>query len=94
MDGFLVAFPLAPGIVETDMGTPFFPFAVSSIHSSPFLGRSQVQKDTTGTLKNAIAQIGLSPEDASAQLIDIIDNSTREGEGGQFVNVDGGRIDW
>jgi hypothetical protein len=39
-------------------------------------------------------QMGMPVEVASTKLVEIIDNSTREGEGGQFVNIDGSRIPW
>jgi hypothetical protein len=35
-----------------------------------------------------------SVKDATAKLVKIIDESTRDGEGGQFVNLDGTRIPW
>ena len=53
-----------------------------------------MQRDTTGTFKSLVEQFGMSVEEASGKLVEIIDGSTREKEGGQFVNVDGGRIDW
>jgi hypothetical protein len=54
-----------------------------------------VQQDTSATLKEIFKQGGLpSVEVVSAKLVEIIDNSTRDGEGGQFVDVDGGRLPW
>jgi hypothetical protein len=100
----VVTFPLAPGIVKSDMGT----FKLLAFISLPFLGlliwlasypfvyigSEQMQRDTTGTFKKLVEQFGMSVEEASEKLVDIIDSSTREKEGGQFVNFDGGRIAW
>ncbi|CAA7260849.1 unnamed protein product [Cyclocybe aegerita] len=73
---WLVAFPLSPGVVRTDM----------AYHAS--------ELDTTGEIAKLLDQASVSVEDASAMLVNIIDNATREKEGGEFVNVDGGRIPW
>ncbi|KAF9465124.1 NAD(P)-binding protein [Collybia nuda] len=73
---WLVCFPLAPGIVETDMA------------------REHRILDKTGILKPILDSAAISPAEAAAQLIGIIDNSTREKEGGEFVNIDGGRVTW
>ncbi|KJA15534.1 hypothetical protein HYPSUDRAFT_219976 [Hypholoma sublateritium FD-334 SS-4] len=75
---WLVAFPLSPGPVDTDM----FQFAVDT--------------DTTGTLKKMLALFPSIPtvETASVALVKIIDESSREKEGGEFVEFDGTRILW
>jgi hypothetical protein len=53
-----------------------------------------MQQDTSGTIQDFFDQAGLTPEVVSAKLVEIIDSSTRDGEGGQFVNVHGGRLAW
>ncbi|KJA22326.1 hypothetical protein HYPSUDRAFT_164726 [Hypholoma sublateritium FD-334 SS-4] len=75
---WLIAFPLSPGAVDTDML------------------RNNVVADTTGLLKKMLETIPTLPtaETASALLIKLIDGSTREKEGGQFVHVDGTRLPW
>jgi hypothetical protein len=73
---------------------------VSSQHARlcllPFsLDRDAVGNNKTGTLRELAEKMSVqSVEVASAKLIDIIDNSTREKEGGEFVTVDGERIPW
>jgi hypothetical protein len=41
-----------------------------------------MQQDTSGWIKQLLENMGLPIKVASAKLVDIIDNSTREGEGG------------
>jgi hypothetical protein len=53
-----------------------------------------LQKDTSGTIKDFFDEAGLPIEVASTKLVEIIDNSTRDNEGGQFVNLEGGRLAW
>jgi hypothetical protein len=38
--------------------------------------------------------IGMPVDEAAPKLVEIIDNSTRGKEGGEFVNIDGSRISW
>ena len=53
-----------------------------------------MKKDKTGALLELTEKVSvLSVEVASAKLIDIVDNSTRE-KGGEFVTFDGERIPW
>lgn len=73
---WLVCFPLAPGIVKTDMS------------------RANREMDTTGSLAPIQDAIAMESEDAAVSLIDIIDGSTREKDGGEFINVDGSRTPW
>ncbi|KAJ3501769.1 hypothetical protein NLJ89_g9193 [Agrocybe chaxingu] len=73
---WLVSFPLAPGIVQTDMA---------------YQAR---ELDTSGQLGVLQDQLFVSVEEASVLLVNIVDNATREKEGGEFVNVDGSRIPW
>lgn len=51
-------------------------------------------QDTTGVISDMTAQYSDFPtaEKAAVLLLDIIDGSTREKDGGQFVNVDGRRV--
>ncbi|KAJ3501770.1 hypothetical protein NLJ89_g9192 [Agrocybe chaxingu] len=50
--------------------------------------------DKTGEIAKLLDQASVSIEDASVMLVNIVDNATREKEGGEFVDVDGGRIPW
>ena len=50
--------------------------------------------DKSGLLEKAAQGNGLTADEAGVKLAEIIDNSTREGEGGQFVHVDGSRLAW
>jgi hypothetical protein len=57
--------------------------------------RSALERDKTGALRELTGKVSvLSVEAASAKLIDIVDNSTREKGGGEFVTFDGERIPW
>ncbi|CAA7260848.1 unnamed protein product [Cyclocybe aegerita] len=73
---WLVAFPLSPGVVKTDM---------------TYQAREMDKKGEMAKLQD---QVFISVEDASVMLVNIIDIATREKEGGELVNVDGGRIPW
>ena len=59
--------------------------------------RTHVIEDKTGELQKWInSEISKVPtvESVSVSLIKLIDDSTREKDGGQFLNVDGTRIAW
>ena len=59
--------------------------------------RTHVIEDKTGELQKWInSEISKVPtvETVSVSLIKLIDDSTREKDGGQFLNVDGTRIAW
>ena len=59
--------------------------------------RTHVIEDKTGELQKWInSEISQLPtvETVSVSLINLIDDSTREKDGGQFLNVDGTRIAW
>ncbi|CAA7265271.1 unnamed protein product [Cyclocybe aegerita] len=73
---WLVAFPLAPGLVNTDMG-------------------SKVRvMDKTGIMANLQDEMMMSVEEASVALVNLVDNSTREKQGGEFLKVDGETVPW
>ncbi|TFK37008.1 hypothetical protein BDQ12DRAFT_724461 [Crucibulum laeve] len=50
--------------------------------------------DKTGTLAPIQDAMQISPEEAARALINIIEGSTREKDGGEFINVDGSKIPW
>lgn len=50
--------------------------------------------DKTGLLAPILDSAAITPVAAASLLVNIIDNSTREKEGGEFVNIDGTRITW
>ena len=58
--------------------------------------RHNVVADTTGMLQKMMETTPALPtvEGASVLLVKLIDESTREKEGGQFVHVDGTRLPW
>ena len=59
--------------------------------------RTHVIEDKTSELQKWInSEISKVPtvETVSVSLIKLIDDSTREKDGGQFLNVDGTRIAW
>ncbi|KJA22291.1 hypothetical protein HYPSUDRAFT_41169 [Hypholoma sublateritium FD-334 SS-4] len=75
---WLVAFPLSPGATDTDML------------------RGNVAADTTGYLEKLYGENTSVPtvEAVSSSLINIIDKSTRDNDGGRFIHVDGTQIPW
>ncbi|KAF8970821.1 NAD(P)-binding protein [Flammula alnicola] len=72
---WLTCFPLAPGMVETDMANANFGL------------------DTSGALASFKGMM-VTPAVAGTALINIIEASTREKDGGEFINVDGTKIPW
>jgi hypothetical protein len=95
-----VAFPLAPGSVITGMGTYdypllfFFPLCPSGMILEVIIEIENRKNDPTGILHQAYERIGQTVEEVSPKLVKVIEQCTREGEGGQFVDYDGGRNDW
>jgi hypothetical protein len=69
------------------------------LYTHPFFlssDRKAVEKDESGALREFTEEkmMMVSVEVGSAKLLDIIDNSSREREGGEFVTYDGERIPW
>ena len=58
--------------------------------------RNNVTADTTNTFKTQLSALGTLPtaEEVANSLLSIIDKSTREKEGGLFINVDGTELPW
>ena len=50
--------------------------------------------DKTGTLAKLQDEIQVEPVEAAARLIEVTEGSTREKEGGEFMNVDGSKVAW
>ncbi|KAF9024456.1 NAD(P)-binding protein [Hymenopellis radicata] len=73
---WLICFPLAPGIVDTDMSR---------------LNRSL---DKTGSLAQIQDAMSIPGETAARMLVGIVEDATREKDGGEFVNIDGTKIPW
>ncbi|KAF8970814.1 NAD(P)-binding protein [Flammula alnicola] len=73
---WLTCFPLAPGIVDTDMA------------------KENRALDSTGKLGLLQDAIQVTPAEAGTALVNIIEGSTREKDGGEFINVDGSKIAW
>jgi hypothetical protein len=55
---------------------------------------SALHNDTSGTFAKLLEENGRTVEDAAEKLAGIIDNATREREGGQFIDPDLGRAAW
>ncbi|KAF9474953.1 NAD(P)-binding protein [Pholiota conissans] len=57
--------------------------------------REGIAKDTTGKFKEIMKIMNVrQPDEAATVLLDILDASTREKDGGQFHNIDLGRHPW
>ncbi|CAA7264441.1 unnamed protein product [Cyclocybe aegerita] len=52
------------------------------------------EMDPTHTFKKVSIDEVTKPNDATVLLVDIVENATRENEGGQFINIDGSRLPW
>lgn len=50
--------------------------------------------DTDGVFAKAFEGRSRTVEDASKAIVKIVDGSTREKEGGEFLNVDGTKLPW
>ncbi|KJA22263.1 hypothetical protein HYPSUDRAFT_215866 [Hypholoma sublateritium FD-334 SS-4] len=75
---WLVVFPLSPGPVDTDMRRTM----LASVAS----GTSQKRRKATENPPTA--------EIVSVALVKLIDESTRDKDGGQFVHIDGTQLSW
>ncbi|KAF9457037.1 NAD(P)-binding protein [Collybia nuda] len=73
---WLICFPLAPGVVVTDMS------------------RSNQEMDTSGILAPMIEAMGISADAAAPIILQTVNRSTREKDGGEFLNIDGGKLAW
>ncbi|KAF8623181.1 hypothetical protein AX17_007506 [Amanita inopinata Kibby_2008] len=73
---WIIAFPLAPGMVDTDMA------------------RESRKLEKTGAMASMLDAHQITPEAAAPQLLNLIDNATREKEGGEFMNFDGTKFAW
>jgi len=73
---WITCFPLAPGIVRTDMAI------------------QNRAMDKTGTLAQVQDAMQIEADVAATLLVDLITNSTREKDGGEFINIDGSKIPW
>ncbi|KAK0190216.1 NAD(P)-binding protein [Armillaria mellea] len=56
--------------------------------------RSNRVMDKTGTLAPIQDALAISAEKAATLLLGIVENSTREKDGGEFINVDGQKLTW
>ncbi|KAF8970810.1 NAD(P)-binding protein [Flammula alnicola] len=72
---WLICFPLAPGMVETDMA------------------KENRDLDASGTFES-FRDLMTTPAIAATALVNIIEGSTREKDGGEFINVDGNKLTW
>ena len=60
-----------------------------------FPAREAQARDTTGVLAALLEKVPVqTPEDAAKALVNLIDGSTRDKDGGEFINVDGTRLPW
>lgn len=95
-----VSFPMNPGPVNTDMCEYSQYPSVTHIISLFFMYisvRNTLSSDTSGIFKNMLEGMGRNlptTEEAADLLLKVIDNSTRENEGGEFIDVDGKKLSW
>ncbi len=60
-----------------------------------FSAREAQASDTTGVLTALLEKVTVqTPEEAAKALVNLIDGSTRDKDGGEFINVDGTRLPW
>jgi hypothetical protein len=52
------------------------------------------KNDKSGILTKMLEEHGMSIAEGSTHLVKIIEESTREKDGGEFVNFDGNRMGW
>jgi hypothetical protein len=76
------------------MSGSFFPYFVDLPRKMNPLDITNRALDKSGLLAKAAEAKGLTADEAGVKLAEIIENSTREGEGGQFVHVDESRLAW
>ncbi len=50
--------------------------------------------DKSGALGALLDAIARTTEVAATKLIDVIEDATREKDGGEFVDLNGGRVTW
>ncbi|KAK0203963.1 hypothetical protein DFS33DRAFT_1275081 [Desarmillaria ectypa] len=58
------------------------------------VARANREMNKTGSLAPIQDMIAMEPEDAALRVTNIVDGSTREKDGGEFINVDGSKIPW
>ena len=57
--------------------------------------KEAIASDTTGIFAALLEKMSLlTPEAAARALLSLIDGSTRDKDGGEFINVDGTRLPW
>ena len=60
-----------------------------------FPAREAQASDTTGVFAALLEKVTLqTPDEAATALLKLIDRSTRDKDGGVFINVDGTKIQW
>lgn len=92
---WLVAFPLTPGPVKTDMRKlSFFSLIlIIRIIRLRALVIDGIARDKTGLMKPFL-DLAIQPPHAANALLNVIINSKRETHGGEFFDRDGKRLDW
>lgn len=63
-------------------------------HITPNVVQNNFVQDPTGIFEKVVDGNMILVEEAAPILVKLIDQSTREKEGGQFVHIDGTRIEW
>lgn len=94
-----VSFPLSPGEIDTDMCTHLHTvYPLNLANGNLFRAVDfTILADKSGEYQDLIKKrgYGLPPApEVAALLLKIIDNSTREENGGEFMSVDGGKLPW
>ncbi|KAE9388011.1 NAD(P)-binding protein [Gymnopus androsaceus JB14] len=67
-----------------------FPLSPGAVETDMFASNREMDK--TGVLENV--QDSISPEKCATLLVKIVDECTREKDGGEFVDIDGSKISW
>jgi norsolorinic acid ketoreductase len=84
----IIAFPLNPGWLQTDVG-PNHP-----IPTLKSLTKASIQLGNHAATSSGMSSAPISVEDGVQKVIEIIDNATRESTSGRFMSAQGGELPW
>lgn len=81
----------------TDMGEEFIyvspPWGILTTNFV-FVGVINREKDKTGALGKFQDAMAIELGEASKMLVGVIESSSRETHGGEFIDIDGSKIPW
>jgi NAD(P)-dependent dehydrogenase (short-subunit alcohol dehydrogenase family) len=87
----VVVFPICPGAVDTDMGKSQLPCILLLIWPNLVFSAQEFRKRLEG---NPGGFEFKSVDDTVKYLLQVVDNATRDGQGGKFMNFDGKVNPW